>query len=238
MPAARTLSSADSATVKGSQKAIIAPLTQRPTSGALIAATAPLARRALLCADPGAALALAQELLHEPRMFNHSHGLWGYSGAAAGDGEALTIQSTGVGGPSAAAVLEELIALGLARAVYVAEAVALGSQPGLVIASSVICEDGAGRALAGDERADADAGLVELLRRAAPSAALGAVVSGDLAYDEASIERWVGLGALAFDMQAGALIALAAARGVAAGCLLAVGGREMLLAARVAASVI
>ena len=44
-------------------------------------------------------------------MFNHNRGLWGYTGAAA-DGRPLTVQSTGIGGPSAAIVLEELIALG------------------------------------------------------------------------------------------------------------------------------
>src|SRR3712207_9484532 len=80
--------------------------------------TAPLAARALLPGDPGRALALAQELLSEPRMFNHNRGLWGYTGAAA-DGEPLLIQSTGMGGPSAAIVLEELCDLGVARAVRV-----------------------------------------------------------------------------------------------------------------------
>ncbi|HEY5389670.1 MAG TPA: hypothetical protein VIJ83_03870 [Solirubrobacteraceae bacterium] len=191
-----------------------------------------------MCADPGRALALAQDLLSEPRMFNHSHGLWGYSGAAGGDGEELTIQSTGIGGPSAAIVFEELIALGLERAVYVAEAAAITSGPGLVIVSSVICEDGAGRALAGGERADADAGLLERLRRAAPEAAVGAVVSGDLYYEESAWQRWAGLGALAFDMQAGALIALGAGQGVPAGCLLEIGTGDALAAARAAASAI
>ena len=44
-------------------------------------------------------------------MFNHNRGLWGYTGAAR-DGEPLTIQATGMGGPSAAIVVEELIDLG------------------------------------------------------------------------------------------------------------------------------
>ena len=68
---------------------------------------APLAPRVLLPGDPGRALALAQSLLGEDRkMFNHNRGLWGYSGTAA-DGDPLTIQSTGMGGPSAAIVLED-----------------------------------------------------------------------------------------------------------------------------------
>jgi purine-nucleoside phosphorylase len=60
--------------------------------------TAPLAERVLLPGDPGRALALAQLLLDEPKMFNHNRGLWGYTGTAS-DGDALTIQSTGMGGP-------------------------------------------------------------------------------------------------------------------------------------------
>src|SRR6184192_659933 len=80
--------------------------------------TAPLAERVLLPGDPGRALRLAQSLLDEPRMFNHNRGLWGYTGAAS-DGELLTIQATGMGGPSAAIVLSELIELGARRAIRV-----------------------------------------------------------------------------------------------------------------------
>src|SRR3954449_5541400 len=73
---------------------------------------APAAERVLLPGDPGRALALAQVVLGDDRkMFNHHRGLWGYTGTAA-DGALLTIQSTGMGGPSAAIVLEELAALG------------------------------------------------------------------------------------------------------------------------------
>ena len=53
----------------------------------------------LLPGDPGRALLLAQALLDQPKMFNHNRGLWGYTGTAA-DGEALTIQSTGMGAPA------------------------------------------------------------------------------------------------------------------------------------------
>src|SRR5579875_663085 len=80
--------------------------------------TAPLAERVLLPGDPGRALALAQSLLEGPRMFNHHRGLWGYTGTAP-DGLPLTIQATGMGGPSAAIVLAELIALGARRAIRV-----------------------------------------------------------------------------------------------------------------------
>src|SRR3954469_24529393 len=105
---------------------------------------APVAERALLPGDPGRALRLAQQLLDGPKMLNHHRGLWGYTGAAA-DGAPLTIQSTGLGGPSAAIVTEELIALGARRLVRVGTCDALGDLPlgSLVIAEAVRAGGGA-----------------------------------------------------------------------------------------------
>ena len=74
--------------------------------------TAPIAADAVLVGDPGRALLLAQELLEEPKMSNHARGLWGYSGQTPA-GDALTIQATGIGGPSAALVLGDLAELGV-----------------------------------------------------------------------------------------------------------------------------
>ena len=79
---------------------------------------APTAEAALLCGDPARALLLAQELLSEPRMSNHHRGLWGYRGETA-DGMPLTVHATGIGGPSAAIVLGELIGAGLRRAIRI-----------------------------------------------------------------------------------------------------------------------
>src|SRR5512146_2198008 len=80
--------------------------------------TAPIAPDAILVGDPGRALLLAQELLAEPKMSNHARGLWGYTGTTAA-GDALTIQATGMGGPSAAMVLTDLAKLGVKRVVRV-----------------------------------------------------------------------------------------------------------------------
>jgi uridine phosphorylase len=80
--------------------------------------TAPIAADAILVGDPGRALMLAQALLEQPQMSNHARGLWGYSGETPA-GHGLTIQSTGMGGPSAAIVLGDLAALGVRRAIRV-----------------------------------------------------------------------------------------------------------------------
>jgi len=184
--------------------------------------TAPLAERVLLPGDPGRALALAQSLLLQPRMFNHNRGLWGYTGAAP-DGEPLTIQSTGMGGPSAAIVLSELIALGARRAIRVgtcgalAKGLALGAA---VVARESICADGTSRALGAGERVAADPALTETLIAHLPAAHAGTIVSVDLFYD--TRDQRAAHDALAIEMEAAALFAVGAAAGTPVACVLAV----------------
>ena len=188
--------------------------------------TAALAERVLLPGDPGRALALAQLLIAEPRMFNHHRGLWGYTGPAQADGESLTIQSTGMGGPSAAIVLAELIALGARRAIRVGTCGAL--QPGLalgelVIAREAICLDGASRALGARERVSADPALTGALSAAAQAGThCGAIISVDLFHDGPPLPDAAASDALAVEMEAAALFALGARAQVPVGCVLAV----------------
>jgi len=185
-----------------------------------------VAERVLVPGDPGRALRLAQLLLEKPKMLNHNRGLWGYSGTAA-DGAALTIQSTGMGGPSAAIVLEELIDLGARRIVRVGTCGALadGLELGdLLIADGVLAEDGTSRALGAGGTLRPDATLHGALRAAASGAASGLVVSSDLFYDPdpGRAPGWARAGALAVEMEAATLLAVAARRGVAAAAVLAV----------------
>jgi uridine phosphorylase len=180
---------------------------------------AALAERALLPGDPGRALALAQVVLGDDRkMFNHHRGLWGYTGTAA-DGAPLTIQSTGMGGPSAAIVLEELIALGVRTAVRVGTAGALVADLALgdlVAAEAVVGADGASRALGAPERQPLDGALTAAL--AGGGARTGLVVSADLFYGEAPRVD----GALVRDLETAALAAVAARGGARFGSVLAV----------------
>ncbi len=193
--------------------------------------TAELAERVLLPGDPGRALALAQLLLENPLMFNHHRGLWGYTGAATADGEPLTIQSTGMGGPSAAIVLHELIGLGARRAIRVGTCGALDPAIGLgelVLARESIAADGASAALGAGELTCADPGLADALlgvlegRERAHHA--GRIASTDLFYDPnpARGEAWRAAGALAVEMEAASLFASGAAAAVPVGCLLVV----------------
>jgi uridine phosphorylase len=179
--------------------------------------TAELAERALLPDDPGQALALTRVLFSEtPRMFNHHRGLWGYSGIAL-DGAPLTVQSTGIGGPSAAIVVAELRALGLRRAVRIGRAWAVDGtlRAGeLVAVTAVLAADGTSRALGAGARIEPDAAL---------TAALHGDRSGVLASADVEVPD-VAWDVLAFDLESAAVLAAAARAGIAAACLVAIEG--------------
>jgi uridine phosphorylase len=188
------------------------------------------AQDALLPGDPGRALALAQQLLAEPKMSNHARGLWGYTGETSA-GERLSIQSTGMGGPSAAIVLHELAGLGVRRAVRVGTCGALDPElrhGDLVVAGEALAEDGTSRALGAGEIAEADP---ELTRRLADAAggAPARIVSADLFFsadaegpDGPPERAWLGRGAAAVEMEAATLLTLGRRLGVAVACVLAI----------------
>jgi uridine phosphorylase len=185
---------------------------------------APLAERVLLPGDPHRALAVAQALLEEPKMFNHHRGLWGYTGVAR-DGERLSVQSTGMGGPSAAIVIEELIDLGARTLLRIGTCGALrdGFETGsLVAAETVIGADGTSAALAAEARQTPDPRLLDALLSTGRQPAT--VVSTDLFYDPRgdATDGWIEAGADVVEMEAAALLAVAQRRGVAAAVVLAV----------------
>jgi uridine phosphorylase len=193
----------------------------------------PYAEDALIPGDPGRALALAQQLLVEPKMSNHARGLWGYTGETP-NGHGLSIQSTGMGGPSAAIVLHELAELGVKRAIRVGTCGALDPalRLGDVIAvGEALTEDGTSRALGAAGVAQPDA---ELTARIAVQLS-GAtdplrIVTTDVFYDEDPAEApaqratdgWVQRGAAAIEMEAATVFTLGERLGIATACLLAV----------------
>jgi DeoD family purine-nucleoside phosphorylase len=197
--------------------------------------TAPLAERVLLPGDPARALLLAQALLEAPKMFNHNRGLWGYTGIAA-DGAALTIQSTGMGGPSAAIVSWELADLGARRLLRVGTCGALDETlalADLVVAAGLVASDGASRALGAPERIPPSRQLFAALQAAAtPEARIGPVACTDLFYGDRDdrVRRWRAAGAVAVEMESAAVFAVAARRNLEAASLLLVS--DLLIPAR------
>jgi DeoD family purine-nucleoside phosphorylase len=186
---------------------------------------APLAERVLLPGDPHRALQVAQHLLDKPKMLNHHRGLWGYTGEAP-DGQALSVQATGMGGPSAAIVVEELIGLGARVLVRIGTCGALDSGLGLgtlVVAREALAEDGASAALGAGERVSGDPRLSAALAEAG-AAEPATVASVDLFYEERpeKVAGWRERGARAVEMEAAVLFRLAELRAARAGCLLVV----------------
>lgn len=184
--------------------------------------TAPLASDAVLVGDPGRALMLAQELLEEPRMSNHARGLWGYSGTTP-DGRGLTIQATGMGGPSAVLVLDDLVELGVRRAVRVGTCTGLDSScelGTLLLVTEAVATGGSG--------ASAEIGVGEAVR---PSLELSERLRAELG-DEgkqsaiASFDvhphRPQPSGATAGDMQTAPLLSRARSLGIEAAAVLIV----------------
>jgi DeoD family purine-nucleoside phosphorylase len=195
--------------------------------------TASLAEQVLLPGDPGRALLLAQSLLQAPKMFNHNRGLWGYTGATAA-GEQLTIQSTGMGAPSAAIVISELVELGAKTLLRVGTCGALTGSLALgelLIAGDALVADGASQALGAGARVTASPQLVAALQAAGPSAQTATVVSTDLFYDPSGREPgWREAGASAIEMETAVLFTLAAMHGVSAAAVLIVS--DLLFPAR------
>ena len=193
-----------------------APLHLRPATE--------LADRVLLPGDPHRALAVAQDLLDKPLMFNHARGLWGYTGKAP-DGLPLTVQSTGMGGPSAAIVVEELIGLGARTLIRIGTCGALadGFELGqLVTAAEVVAADGVSASLDAGDRLTPDPGLAGAL--VACGAPAVTAVTTDLFYDPRAgvLSDWRAAGAQVVEMEAATVLALARRHGVAGAVVLAV----------------
>jgi uridine phosphorylase len=194
--------------------------------------TAPIAPDAVLVGDPGRALLLAQELLEEPKMSNHARGLWGYSGSTPA-GDALTIQTTGIGGPSAALVLGDLAELGARRAVRVGTCA--GSSDcklgDLLLVTGAIAEGGSATSfgVAVGESVIPDPGLTEQVLEALAGDGRSVTVAS---VDGDPGEQAPPPGVVATDMQTAPLLARARLLGIVATAVLIVaetaGGEEML----------
>lgn len=185
----------------------------------------------LLPGDPARAMSIAIKQLVEPRMFNHRRGLWGYSGLTE-SGDGFLIQSTGMGGPSAAIVAEELCDLGAEILVRVGTCGAIDPSVklgDLVVASAAVVDDGTSAALGAAHAVLPDRdlfdALVETANATGRSVHEGRIATVDLFYDPNAEERHESLlsrQALVIEMEASAIFAVAKRRGVRAACLLGV----------------
>jgi purine-nucleoside phosphorylase len=189
------------------------------------------AEACLLPGDPLRAKYIAETFLDDPIQRNAERGMLGYTGTF--EGKPVSVQSTGMGCPSAAIVTEELIQLGVKRLLRVGTCgglqpdMALGD---LIVAVSAVAADQTAVKLVNFEphTPTADWGLVHGAVHAAKELGkpvrVGPIVSSDLFYnpDEGQYARWSDRGILAVEMEASVIFTLGALRKVQAGCLLTV----------------
>ncbi|TML66030.1 MAG: DeoD-type purine-nucleoside phosphorylase [Actinobacteria bacterium] len=189
------------------------------------------AEACLLPGDPLRAKYIAETYLDDAVQRNAERGMLGYTGEF--EGRPVSVQATGMGCPSAAIVIEELVQLGVKRMLRVGTCG--GLQPDLalgdlIVALSAIPADATARHLVGTDQHVPTAswelvhGAVHVAKDVGQSMRLGPIVSSDLFYnpDGGQYERWSSRGVLAVEMEAAVLFTLGALRGFAAGCLLTV----------------
>jgi DeoD family purine-nucleoside phosphorylase len=189
------------------------------------------AEACLLPGDPLRARYIAETYLDGTVERNTERGLLGYTGDF--EGRPVSVQATGMGCPSAAIVIEELVQLGVKRMLRVGTCG--GLQPDLalgdlIIAVTAIPADATARHLIGADihcpTSDWELvhGAVHHAKELGQPLRVGPIVSSDLFYnpDGEQYERWSKRGVLGVEMEAAVLFTLAALRGVRAGCLLTV----------------
>ena len=185
----------------------------------------------LLPGDPLRAQYIAETFLEDVVQRNSERGMLGYTGTFRGS--PVSVQASGMGCPSAAIVIEELVQLGVQRIMRVGTCG--GLQPDLqigdlIVALSAAAADATPRHLIGGEphapTADWELvhGAVHHAKELGKPVRVGPIVSSDLFYnpDGTQYQRWSDRGILAVEMEAAMLFTLGALRKIQAGCLLIV----------------
>jgi DeoD family purine-nucleoside phosphorylase len=189
------------------------------------------AEACLLPGDPLRAKYIAETFMEDVVERNTERGLLGYTGTF--EGKPVSVQASGMGCPSAAIVIEELVQLGVTKIVRVGTCG--GLQPDLamgdlVIAQSATAADATAAHLVGNEphAPTADFGLlheaVHQARHLGKPVRVGPIVSSDLFYqpDPGQVRRWSDRGIVAVEMESAVLFTLGALHRIRTGCLLVV----------------
>jgi DeoD family purine-nucleoside phosphorylase len=189
------------------------------------------AEACLLPGDPLRARRVAETLLEDARQVNGERGLLGFTGTYGG--KPVSVQATGMGAPSTAIVVEELVQLGVRRLIRVGTSGALRPELALgdlVVALSAVPAESTSAHLVGGEphapTADWDLlhGMVHAAKELGERPHVGPVATSDTFYDPDPERhgRWGARGVLAVDMESSLLFTLAPLRGVQAATILVV----------------
>jgi DeoD family purine-nucleoside phosphorylase len=185
----------------------------------------------LLPGDPLRARYIAETFMDDVVPRNTERGLLGFTGTF--EGKPVSVQASGMGCPSAAIVIEELVQLGVRKIARVGTCG--GLQPDLAIGDLIVAlaatgaDATASHYVGGEPHAPtADFGLVhEAVHQAkhlGKPVRVGPIVSSDIFYqpDPDQARRWSERGILAVEMEAAVLFTLGALRRFQAACLLLV----------------
>ena len=188
------------------------------------------AEAVLLPGDPLRAKYIAETYLDDVVQTNSERGMLGFRGTW--EGKPVSVQATGMGCPSAAIVIEELVMLGCKRLLRVGTCGGLQPHHALGDMIVAISRGAAGRhgrhvrarAALPDRRLGARPRAVHAAKELGQPMHVGPVVSSDVFYnpDGGQYQRWSDRGVLAVEMEAAILFTLGALRKVHAGCLLTV----------------
>ena len=189
------------------------------------------AQACLLPGDPLRAKYIAETFLDGIVQRNAERGMLGYSGTF--NGKPVSVQASGMGCPSAAIVIEELVQLGVEKIMRVGTCG--GLQPDMTMGDLVIALSATGAdatathyVLNEPHAPTADFGLVhEAVHHAkhlGKPVRVGPIVSSDIFYqpDPDQARRWSERGILAVEMEAAVLFTLGALRSIQTGCMLIV----------------
>jgi DeoD family purine-nucleoside phosphorylase len=185
----------------------------------------------LLPGDPLRARYIAETFMQDARQVNGERGMLGYTGTF--NGRPVSVQSSGMGCPSAGIVIEELIQLGVKKILRVGTCG--GLQPDLaigdlIVAISAVPADSTATHLIGGEphapTADWELihGAVHNAKELGKKVRVGPIVSSDVFYnpDSGQYGRWSDRGVLAVEMEAAMLFTVGALKKIQTGCLLIV----------------
>ena len=185
----------------------------------------------LLPGDPLRAKYIAETFFEDAVQVNGERGMLGFTGTFRG--KRVSVQSSGMGCPSAGIVIEELAMLGVKKILRVGTCG--GLQPDLdigdlIIALSATPADSTAPHLIGGEphapTADWELvhGAVHHAKEQEKKVRVGPIVSSDVFYnpDMNQYQRWSDRGILAVEMEAAMLFTLGALKKVQTGCLLIV----------------
>ncbi|MBW7915728.1 MAG: purine-nucleoside phosphorylase [Trueperaceae bacterium] len=188
----------------------------------------------LLPGDPDRATLVADTFLEGAERYNSYRHLYGYTGTYRGT--RVSVQATGMGCPSLAIVVEELVRLGAKTLVRIGTSgvVDAAIEPGdLIVASGSVANDGTTRQYLGADPYSAvpdfevTAALAAAARRLRPATHVGLIQTEDAFYatSPGSVPALAAKGVLALEMEASALFLLGKLRGVSTGCMLVASNR-------------